>query len=157
MPLLELICNTAAWLHSSIIPADVQESGKTKGEGWRCNRARGARVSAPKGIGCRNPLTSSLCSATIFVSNLPYSATSTDIKTLFSDIGPVRSAFVVLDQTSGVSKGVGYVSFAIREDAQLAHDTVNGGEGLEIAGRKLRVDWAGSKVCTSSHCYAFCD
>ena len=32
----------------------------------------------------------------------------------------VRTAFVVLDQDLGTSKGVGYVTFAIREDAQLA-------------------------------------
>ena len=56
--------------------------------------------------------------ATVFVSNLLYSATSTDLKTLFSAIGPVRTAFVVLDQDLGTSKG-GYVTIAIREDAQL--------------------------------------
>ncbi|EED77259.1 predicted protein, partial [Postia placenta Mad-698-R] len=61
---------------------------------------------------------------TLFVSNLPYTATSIDLNTLFSDIAPVRSAFVVLDQASGVSKGVGYVSFAIREDAQLAYEQI---------------------------------
>lgn len=82
------------------------------------------------------------------MSNLPYSATSTDLKTLFSDIGPVRSAFVVLDQETGTSKGVGYVSFAIREDAQLAHNNANGnGEPILLDGRKLRVQWADSKVC----------
>ncbi|KIP11301.1 hypothetical protein PHLGIDRAFT_124953 [Phlebiopsis gigantea 11061_1 CR5-6] len=84
--------------------------------------------------------------ATLFVSNLPYSATSTDIKTLFSDIGPVRTAFVVLEQGTGTSKGVGYVSFAIREDAQLAFDKVNeSAEGISLDGRRLRVQWAGSK------------
>lgn len=87
-------------------------------------------------------------SSTLFVSNLPYSATSTDLNTLFSDIGPVRSAFVVLEHATGSSKGVGYVSFAIREDAQAAFDKVNeSGEGLVLDGRKLRVQWAGSKVC----------
>lgn len=86
-------------------------------------------------------------SATIFVSNLPYSATSTDLKTLFSDIGPVRSAFVVLDQDTSTSKGVGYVSFAIRDDAQLAVNKVSeGGEGIALDGRSLRVQWAGAKV-----------
>ena len=84
--------------------------------------------------------------STLFVSNLPYSATSTDLKTLFSDIGPVRTAFIVLEHGTGTSKGVGYVSFAIREDAQLAFDKVNEPEGLMLDGRKLRTQWAGSKV-----------
>jgi nucleolar protein 4 len=79
------------------------------------------------------------------VSNLPYTATSTDLQTLFSDIAPVRSAFVVLDHDSGVSKGVGYVSFAIREDAKMAYDQIEK-EGLVLVGRKLRVEWADHKV-----------
>ncbi|KAI0071311.1 RNA-binding domain-containing protein [Panus rudis PR-1116 ss-1] len=85
--------------------------------------------------------------STIFVSNLPYSATSTDLKTLFSDLGPVRSAFVVLDQATGNSKGVGYVSFSIKEDAQLAYDRANNSndEPIVLDGRKLRVTWADSK------------
>lgn len=83
---------------------------------------------------------------TLFVSNLPYTATSTDLKTLFSDLAPVRSAFVVLDPGSGASKGVGYVSFAIREDAQLAFDKITN-EGIVLDGRSLRVQWADSKVC----------
>lgn len=59
----------------------------------------------------------------------------------------MRSAFVVLEHGTGTSKGVGYVSFAIREDAQLAYDKVNeSGEGISIDGRELRVQWAGSKV-----------
>ncbi|KAI1798244.1 RNA-binding domain-containing protein [Ganoderma leucocontextum] len=82
--------------------------------------------------------------STLFVSNLPYTATSTDVKTLFSDIAPVRTAFVVLEQGTGVSKGVGYVSFAIREDATMAIDKI-GKEGITLDGRSLRVQWAGSK------------
>lgn len=85
--------------------------------------------------------------STLFVSNLPYSATSTDLKTLFSDIGPVKTAFVVLEHGTETSKGVGYVSFAIREDAQLAFDKVNeAGEGITLDDRRLRVQWASNKV-----------
>ena len=88
--------------------------------------------------------------STLFVSNLPYTATSTDLKTLFSDIAPVRTAFVVLEHGTGVSKGVGYVSFAIREDAAMAIDKISK-EGITLDGRHLRVQWAGSKVRTSYH------
>ncbi|KAF8598969.1 RNA-binding domain-containing protein [Ceratobasidium sp. AG-I] len=81
--------------------------------------------------------------STIFVSNLPYTATSVDIQTLFSDIAPVRSAFVVLDKGAKVSKGVAYVSFAIKEDAELA---IGSETPLEIDGRVLRLQWADRKA-----------
>ncbi|KAF7971139.1 hypothetical protein HWV62_21940 [Athelia sp. TMB] len=80
--------------------------------------------------------------STLFVSNLPYTATSTDLQTLFSDIAPVRSAFVVLEQGTGVSKGVGYVSFAIKEDAESAFESK---DALVLDGRKLRLQWADTK------------
>ncbi|EIW75494.1 hypothetical protein CONPUDRAFT_147133 [Coniophora puteana RWD-64-598 SS2] len=82
--------------------------------------------------------------STLFVSNLPYTATSTDLQTLFSDLAPVRSAFVVTEQGTGVSKGVGYVAFSAREGAQVALDSVNE-EGIVLDGRKLRVTWADKK------------
>ena len=80
-------------------------------------------------------------SSTLFISNLPYTATSTDLKTLFSDIAPVRNAFVVLEQGTGVSKGVGYVSFAIKEDVQLALEKISS-QGLTIDGRDIRAQLA---------------
>ena len=80
------------------------------------------------------------------MSNLPYTATSTDLKTLFSDIAPVRSAFVVLEHGTGVSKGVGYVSFAIAEDAKAAFDRVSA-DGMTLDRRSLRVEWAANRVC----------
>jgi len=63
------------------------------------------------------------------------------LKTLFSDIAPVRNAFVVLENGTGASKGVGYVSFAIKEDVQLALDKISS-EGLTIDGRSLRAQLA---------------
>ncbi|KAF8319207.1 RNA-binding domain-containing protein [Amanita rubescens] len=85
--------------------------------------------------------------STFFVSNLPYNATSTDLQTLFSEIAPVRNAFVVCESGTGMSKGVGYVSFAIREDAQAAFDQI-AKEGLTLVGRKLRIQWAEQKAKT---------
>ncbi|KNZ78351.1 hypothetical protein J132_01131 [Termitomyces sp. J132] len=59
-------------------------------------------------------------------------------------IPPVRSAFIVTEPGSGVSKGVGYVSFAIKEDAQMAYDSINN-DGLSLVGRNLRIEWADKK------------
>ncbi|EJD40752.1 hypothetical protein AURDEDRAFT_127483 [Auricularia subglabra TFB-10046 SS5] len=78
--------------------------------------------------------------STVFVSNLPYTATSVDLQTLFSDVGPVRSAFVVQDKETKISKGVGYVSFAIREDAERAMT-----DTYDMDGRTLRVQWPSQK------------
>ena len=69
-----------------------------------------------------------------------------DLETLFSDLAPVRTAFVVTD--AGISKGVGYVSFAAREDAErvvLDHGG-DASQPLDLAGRKLRLQWADQKV-----------
>ncbi|KAH0828730.1 hypothetical protein J3R83DRAFT_3142 [Lanmaoa asiatica] len=82
--------------------------------------------------------------STLFVSNLPYNATSTDLQTAFSDLAPVRSAFVVLEHGSGASKGVGYVSFSIKEDAQTAFERITA-NGMAINGRIIRVQWAENK------------
>ena len=56
---------------------------------------------------------------------------------------PVRSAFVVLED--GVSKGVGYVSFAISEDVNSAMETIEK-DGIPLDGRKLRVQRADRKA-----------
>ena len=73
-----------------------------------------------------------------------------DLQTLFSDIAPVRSAFVVLDKETGKSKGVGYVSFAIREDAGLAVSHIEQ-HGIYLDKRNIRVQFADSKVRVHFH------
>lgn len=49
------------------------------------------------------------------------------------------------EQGTGTSKGVGYVSFAIKEDATRALESIDK-DGLELLGRKLRVQLAEKKV-----------
>lgn len=85
--------------------------------------------------------------STLFVSSLPYNATSTDLVTHFSFIGPVRHGFVATDRETGKSKGVGYVTYAMREDAERALEELDGG-AFGDKGRKIRVTWADRKVST---------
>ena len=80
--------------------------------------------------------------STLFISNIPYTATSTDLQTLLSDIAPVRNAFIVSDKTTKKPKGVGYVTFAMKEDAESAFTVLGKGESL-LDGRVLRAEWAG--------------
>jgi nucleolar protein 4 len=64
------------------------------------------------------------------------------LKTLFSDIAPIKNAFVVLEKETKVSKGVGYVTFAMREDAAQCVEKGT----VEMNRRNLRVTWADAKV-----------
>ena len=56
---------------------------------------------------------------------------------------------MVTEPGSGISKGVGYVAFAIKEDAQMAFEKISK-EGIKLDHRKLRVQWAEHKVIRSS-------
>ena len=89
-----------------------------------------------------------ITSTTVFVSSLPYTATTTDLITHFSFLGPVRHGFVATDRESGKSKGVGYVTYSLKEDAEQAVAELNG-SAFGDKGRKIRVSWADEKVCSA--------
>lgn len=85
--------------------------------------------------------------STLFVSSLPYDATSTDLITHFSFVGPIRHGFVATDKETGKSKGVGYVTYSLKEDADRALQELDGSE-FGGKGRKIRVALADRKVRT---------
>jgi cold-inducible RNA-binding protein len=75
----------------------------------------------------------------LYIDNLPYGATASDLENLFEEHGTVRSAQVCTDPDTGRSKGFGFVDMDNADEAQNAVDAVN---GLEINGQVLRVDEA---------------
>ncbi|WWD08119.1 hypothetical protein V865_006230 [Kwoniella europaea PYCC6329] len=82
---------------------------------------------------------------TVFVSSLPYTATTTDLLTHFSYLGPVRHGFVATDKDTGKSKGVGYVTYSLKEDADRAVQELNGSV-FGGGNRKIRVSIAGERA-----------
>lgn len=56
-------------------------------------------------------------SCTLFVRNLPFTCTDEDLEDHFQQFGTTRYARVVMEYTTGRSKGTGFVCFYDREDA----------------------------------------
>ena len=75
---------------------------------------------------------------TIYVGNLPFSATETDVRGLFEKHGSVQSVKLINDRETGRPRGFGFVEMS-RADASRAIQNLN---GKELGGRPLRVNEA---------------
>jgi len=62
----------------------------------------------------------------LYVGNLSYATTEDDLREAFAKIGEVQSATLIIDQTSGRSKGFGFVEMASDDDAAKAISSMNG-------------------------------
>ena len=72
----------------------------------------------------------------IYVGGLPYSATESEVETLFGEHGTVESARVITDKYTGQSRGFGFVEMSSPSEAQAAitalHSTEMGGRTLTV-------------------------
>lgn len=79
----------------------------------------------------------------IFIANLDWEITSSDLQVTFSAFGEVHLAHVVFDAKTKKSKGFGYVEMVSAEEAIAAIQALN---GFEVNGRKLDVKIASPKA-----------
>ena len=84
----------------------------------------------------------------LLIRNLARTVTENELRTLFSISGTVQSCTLVLDATTGKSKGFGFVEMPNPGDAKKAVKTLN---GKDIQGSKIRVKKAESKLIQDSH------
>ena len=75
----------------------------------------------------------------LYVGNLAFQTTSSDLQELFGQAGTVESASVIEDRDTGRSKGFAFVEMSTEEEAATAIDQFN---GKELAGRMLKVNEA---------------
>ena len=75
----------------------------------------------------------------LYVGNLSYGTSDSDLQTLFGSHGTVQSAQVIMDRETGRSKGFGFVEMESGEQAQAAIKAMN---GQDINGRPLTVNEA---------------
>ena len=79
----------------------------------------------------------------LYVGNLGYSVTDSDLLKLFEPHGTVESAQVIMDRDTGRSKGFGFVEMKNDQEAQAAITALN---GQEVDGRALTVNEARPKT-----------
>ena len=75
----------------------------------------------------------------LYVGNLSYGISSSELEEMFSSYGTVQSAQVISDRESGRSKGFGFVEMGSDDEAQAAIRALN---GQEHDGRPLTVNEA---------------
>ncbi len=78
----------------------------------------------------------------IYVGNMPYSMTDSDLNDAFAAYGKVDSARVVMDRDSGRPKGFGFVEMPNNDEANAAIAALN---GTQRDGRALSVNEARPK------------
>jgi len=79
----------------------------------------------------------------LYVGNLTYGVTDSDLQRMFEAHGTVQSAQVIMDRDTGRSKGFGFVEMGSDQEAQAAITALS---GKEVDGRTLTVNEARPKT-----------
>lgn len=75
----------------------------------------------------------------LYVGNLPYAVSESDLNDMFVEYGNVLSAKIITDRETGRSKGFGFVEFGDKAAGEQAIEALN---GKEMKGRALVVNEA---------------
>jgi len=77
----------------------------------------------------------------IYVGNLPHSVEDDDLKQIFSDVGTVQSAKVILDRFTNQSRGFGFVEMNDADGKKAIEEL----DDMEIENRNVSVSEARPK------------
>lgn len=75
----------------------------------------------------------------LYVGNLSYQTTETELQELFAQVGEVQSVAIITDRDTGQTRGFGFVEFV--NDAE-ADEAIRRFNDKEVGGRNLRVNVA---------------
>ncbi|MCX7125895.1 MAG: RNA-binding protein [Gammaproteobacteria bacterium] len=75
----------------------------------------------------------------IYVGNLSYDTTEDQLREHFSQYGNIEDIKLIIDFSTGRSKGFGFITYGSDQDCEIAVEKSN---GFDMAGRKLKVNIA---------------
>lgn len=75
----------------------------------------------------------------LYVGNLSYNTTETELREAFGQLGTVTDAKIVMDRDTGRPRGFGFVEMSSDQEAQQAIQQLN---GRELDGRAINVNEA---------------
>jgi len=75
----------------------------------------------------------------LYVGNLSFDMKQTDLEQMFSQVGRVEEAVIIMDRETNRSKGFGFVTMASDDDAKKA---ISEFDGKDFSGRALKVNEA---------------
>jgi cold-inducible RNA-binding protein len=75
----------------------------------------------------------------LFVGNIPFKATESEIRELFSPHGEISDIFIPLDRATSRPRGFAFVTYEDDAAADAAAEALN---GAELGGRNIAVDEA---------------
>jgi len=78
----------------------------------------------------------------IFVRNLSYDTNDEDLMVIFEPFGPIKRASVARSKDSNVSRGFGFVAFALGSDAAHAVKSL---QGTSLKGRAIKLELAAKR------------
>lgn len=81
-------------------------------------------------------------STKLFVGSLPWSVTDQTLEETFAKYGTVVSAKIIMDRTSGRSRGFGFVEMSDSSEAKSAIQSLN---NSELKGRNIVVNEANAR------------
>jgi RNA recognition motif-containing protein len=83
----------------------------------------------------------------LFVGNLDYTTTDTQLQELFGQYGQVSSVSLPKDRDTGRPRGFGFVEMGSQSEAEAAIKAL---DGQEVSGRQIAVNFSESKPRKSS-------
>jgi cold-inducible RNA-binding protein len=75
----------------------------------------------------------------LYVGNLPYTTTESELREMFGAHGSIESVNVIMDRETGRSRGFAFVEMADDGSARKAMEAL---DGADMGGRNLRVNEA---------------